>query len=115
MREKRGSCGGSFKKDLPYVEEDEEGLYVPGYRIAPGSDESYSELKIRSCPVANANIASPIVNAYYRHEKGILSLKDSYPNPTCAIVEAFDYLSYANQTLKNHLQKQAMEEHSNGK
>ncbi len=99
---------------MPYLEEDDEGYFVPGYRIAPGSDESYSELKIRSCPVALANLASPIVNAFYRHEKGIYPLKDSYPNPTCAIVEAFDYLSYTNQTLKNHLQKQAMEDSLNG-
>ena len=63
---------------------------MPGYRIAPDSGESFSELKVRSCPVALANRVAPIVQAYRRHRAGLFDLCRAYPQPSCAIVEAID-------------------------
>jgi hypothetical protein len=114
LRELRGNCGGPFKKGLPCLEEDEVGLYMPGYRIAPGSGENYSELKVRSCPVALANLIAPVVSSYNKHKKGILTLKDMYDNPSCAIVDAFELLDYEYESLKIFNHSQALKESSNG-
>jgi hypothetical protein len=87
---------------------------MPGYRIAPGSGENYSELKVRSCPVALANLIAPVVSSYNKHKKGILTLKDMYDNPSCAIVDAFELLDYEYESLKIFNHSQALKESSNG-
>jgi hypothetical protein len=85
-----------------------------GYRVAPDSDEIYSELKIRSCPVALANRCSTIVDAYYRHKQGLFDLSLTYPQPSVAILQAFDILDTNMKILENRLQKQRMEDIKNG-
>lgn len=88
----RGNCGGAFKKGLPQSQTDEKGRFVPGYRVAPDSGESFSELKIRSCPVADMNRLSPIVSAYNLHKRGLLDLKTIYKNPTIAIIDCLNVI-----------------------
>lgn len=83
---------------MPQAAEDENGVYVYGYRIAPNSGESYSDLKIRHCPISNMNRLSSVVNNYQKFKKGIVQIKDIYKNPTIAIIECFDLLDY-NQNL----------------
>jgi hypothetical protein len=110
LRELRGNCGGTFKRGLPCLEEDDKGLYIPGYRVVPGSNENYSDQKIRSCPVALANLVSPIVSSFHKHKKGIITLKDMYENPSCAVVDAFEMLEYEYEALKLFNQIQASKE-----
>ena len=111
----RGNCGGEFQKGLPYLDEDEHGFFMPAYRVAPDSDEAYSELKIRSCPVALANLATPIVNAFFSHLNGLFDIKATFSNPTIAIVEAVDLLYYHHNLLKNRLHERQMSEINNGR
>jgi hypothetical protein len=115
LRQLRGNCGGPFKRGLPHLDEDEQGLFIPAYRVAPDSDDAFSELKIRSCPVALANLATPIVNAFFSHVNGLFDIKTSYPSPSCAIVEAVDLLYYHHQLLKNRLHERQMSELNNGR
>jgi hypothetical protein len=110
LRELRGNCGGAFKRGLPCLEEDDTGLYIPGYRVVPGSNENYSDQKIRSCPVALANLVSPVVSSFHKHKKGIITLKDMYENPSCAVVDAFEMLEYEYESLKLFNQIQASKE-----
>lgn len=100
---------------MPYLEEDDEGYYMMGFRIAPDSDESYSELKIRTCPVAVANKCSSLINAYNRHKQGLFDLKETYPNPSIALIEAFDILDYNHKLLENRIHKRQLEEMKNGR
>ena len=97
----RGNCGGNFKKGLPYLDEDEHGYFVPAYRVAPNCSGEYADLKIRSCPVASANKVAPITQAYFRHINGLFDLKNVYPMPSCAIVEAIDILHHHYQDRKS--------------
>lgn len=106
----RGNCGGPFKRGLPQSLEDEQGLYMPGYRIAPNSGESYSDLKIRSCPISNANRLALIVSNYSKIKNGLMSFSQLYPQPTCAIVESIEILDYNHNQMIYRKQKQALEE-----
>ena len=63
-----------------------------GYRVAPDSGESFSDLKIRSCPVADVNRLSPIVNAFNLHKNGVLDLKQIYNKPTIALIDCLNML-----------------------
>jgi len=92
LRRLRGNCGGSFRAGLPQSQVDEVGRYVPGYRVAPDCGEAFSEAKIRSCPVADANRAASIINAYSRHRNGLATILDTFPAPSCAVIEAVDVL-----------------------
>lgn len=114
LRALRGSCGGPFLNGLPQAQSDEAGLFVPGYRIAPDSGESFSEVKVRSCPVALANRAAPIVQAYRRHRAGLFDLSQTYPQPSCAIVEAIDILHSSTEEAEHRLRERTMREASHG-
>ena len=97
LRRQRGNCGGSFLPSLSQVRKDDLGLYMPGYRIAPNSGEAYSDLKIRSCPIADMNRVASIVTNYGRIKSGLIKIEDIYPRPTCAIIESLEIIEY-NQT-----------------
>ena len=86
-----------------------------GYRIAPDSDESYSDLKISTCPVADANMMSSIIESYHRHKSGLFDLSTTYPKPTVALLQAFDILDYNYKVLENRLHKRSLEEMKNGR
>ena len=111
----RGNCGGAFKKGLPYLDEDEHGYFVPAYRVAPNCSGEYADLKIRSCPVASANKVAPITQAYFRHINGLFDLKNVYPMPSCAIVEAIDILHHHYQELKNKITQEQIDEAQHGR
>lgn len=64
-----------------------------GYRVAPDSGESFSELKIRSCPVADVNRLSPVISIYNRLKQGLVSLTEIIPRPSCALIEALDIMT----------------------
>lgn len=83
-----------------------------GYRVAPDSGEGYSDLKIRSCPVALANRAAPIAQAYHRHRAGLFPISQSYPKPTCAIIESLEILHYNHEEAQYRSHKNAMMEAS---
>lgn len=111
----RGNCGeGSFKKGLPYLEEDDEGLFVMGYRVAPDCGDDFAEEKIRTCPVALSNRVSPIVEAFFRHKNGTFPLEKFYPQPTIALLQAVDMLEYTQKALEKKLHDQHLQEIKNG-
>jgi len=115
LRDLRGNCGETpFQRGLPYLDEDEEGLFVPGFRIAPDSDEAFSELKIRTCPVADSNKCASIVEAYHRHKSGFFDLSKTFPTPSLAVLEAFDILELHYKLLENRLHQRRIEEIKNG-
>lgn len=116
MRTLRGNCGASdFKKGLPYLEQDQDGPYVMGYRVAPNCDgETYGDLKIRRCPVAGANLVSSIVSDYWVHKKGLYSLEHTHPNPSIAFLEAMSYYESTYSLYEERVQKQHLEELKNG-
>lgn len=99
---------------MPTLQEDEEGFFVPGYRVAPDCGEDYSELKIRSCPVASANRLSSIIQTYHRHRAGLIQINNVYPNPTCATLEAMDVLHSHTEESVYRSQERAMKEAKNG-
>ena len=96
------------------AQRDERGLFVPGYRVAPDCGEEFSDLEIRSCPVAGANRMAPIINAYNRHRSGLFNLSLSYPQPSCAVVEAMDILHNNRESAHYRAQERALKESSNG-
>jgi len=114
LRSLRGNCGGPFKEGLPLSDTDEEGRFVNGYRIAPNCGESYSDLKVRSCPVADMNRLASVITAFNRHQSGLIRLKEMFPSPTCAIIEAFDILNQNTLELQRRHHEQQMKEFKNG-
>lgn len=96
------------------AQRDERGLFVPGYRVAPDCGEEFSDLEIRSCPVAGANRMAPIINAYNRHRSGLFNLSLSYPKPSCAVVEAMDILHNNRESAHYRAQERALKESGNG-
>ena len=96
------------------AQRDERGLFVAGYRVAPDCGEEFSDLEIRSCPVAGANKMAPIINAYNRHRSGLFNLSLSYPKPSCAVVEAMDILHNNRESAHYRAQERALKESSNG-
>ena len=96
------------------AQRDERGLFVAGYRVAPDCGEEFSDLEIRSCPVAGANRMAPIINAYNRHRSGLFNLSLSYPKPSCAVVEAMDILHNNRESAHYRAQERALKESSNG-
>jgi len=99
---------------LPLVQEDEEGRFIEGFRVCPDSGEDFSDLKIRSCPVAGANRMASIIVSYRRHQSGLLSIEQAYPKPTCAIIEAFETLHINSESAQIRAQERAMRQ-SDGK
>jgi len=114
LRQLRGNCGGSFKSGLPLSDSDDQGRFISGYRIAPNCGEFYSELKIRSCPIADMNKLAPIITAYHRHRKGLLTLHQSFKSPSCAIVDAYDILESNTEEMIRRSHEQKMKELNNG-
>lgn len=110
LRRQRGNCGGSFKSSLPQVRKDDLGLYMPGYRIAPNSGEAYSDLKIRSCPIADMNRVASIVTNYGRIKSGLIKIDDIYPRPTCAIIESLEIIEYNQTQMTARQHEQALNE-----
>lgn len=114
LRRLRGNCGGPFIEGLPQSQIDEAGRFMPGYRVAPDSGSSFSEAKIRTCPVADANRLASVVQAYSRHRAGLVALSTQFPQPSCAMVEAFDVLHSATEDMISRQREQAMKEAQNG-
>lgn len=85
-----------------------------GYRVAPDSDELFSELKITTCPIADANRLASLMDAYTSHKKGLFDLSKVYPTPTIAVIEAFGIMELHHQLLENRLHKRRLEEINNG-
>lgn len=85
---------------------------MPGYRVAPDSGASFSDHKVRSCPVAGANRLASLVHAYARHRAGLTSLSEMFPTPSCALVEAFDVLHSATEEMIARQREQALKETS---
>lgn len=96
------------------LQTDEEGYYLPGYRVAPDCGEDYSDLKIRSCPVASSNKLASIIQAYHRHRAGLAEITHTYPNPTCALLEAVDVLHSNTEEAHYRSQERMMKEAHNG-
>lgn len=107
LRRLRGNCGGAFRAGLPQSQVDEVGRYVPGYRVAPDCGEAFSEAKIRSCPVADANRAASIINAYSRHRNGLATIRDTFPAPSCAVIEAVDVLHNTTEEMLLRVRERA--------
>tara|TARA_R100000278_G_C5471440_1_gene164646 strand:- start:1522 stop:1884 length:363 start_codon:yes stop_codon:yes gene_type:complete len=115
LRQKRGNCGGPFKEGLPLSEVDEEGRFIYGYRVAPNCGEGYSDLKVRSCPVASMNKMASIITAFNRHQSGLIRLTETFPNPSCAILECFDILNTNTMEMQHRSHEQQMKEFHHGR
>ena len=89
-------------------------MFVPGYRVAPNCGGGFSDLKVRSCPVADVNRAASIIEAYHRHRQGLTTIASSYPRPTCAIIEALDVLHHNTEELIMRQREQALQEAQHG-
>ncbi len=96
------------------LQADEQGPYLPGYRVAPDCGEDYSNLKIRSCPVASANRLASIIQAYHRHRTGLAEITHTYPKPTCALLEAVDVLHSNTEEAHYRSQERMMKEAKHG-
>jgi hypothetical protein len=83
-----------------------------GYRVAPDSGENFSELKIRSCPVADVNRFAPIIQVYNRLKSGLVSLTDLYPHPSCALIESIDIISVSVDEAQRRATERALKEKS---
>ena len=114
LRARRGDCGGPFQDGLPQAQRDVKGLWVPGYRVAPDCGEEFAELEIRSCPVAGANRMATLITAYNRHRSGLATISQTYPRPTCAVMEAMDTLHYHRESAQYRAQERAMQEANHG-
>ena len=82
--------------------------------MAPDSGEGFSDLKIRACPVAGSNQLAPLISSYNRHRSGLFPISQSYPRPTCAVVEAMDILHYNTEDAQRRATERAMREASHG-
>lgn len=91
---------------MPQSLRDGEGVYMPGYRVAPNSGEEYSDLKIRSCPIADMNRLALIISSYNRIKGGLISFNDAYPHPTIAIIESIEILDYNHEQARVRLLEQ---------
>jgi hypothetical protein len=100
---------------LPLSDTDEQGRFVPGYRIAPNCGEQYSDFKVRSCPVADMNRLASVITAFNRHQSGVIRLTETFKNPTCAIIESFDILNQNTLEMQRRSQEQQMKEFDNGR
>ena len=83
-----------------------------GYRVAPDSGEDFSDLKIRSCPVADVNRIAPIVQTYNRHKSGLIQIKDVYPAPSVALIDCLETIDYNNRDAQRRATERAMKEAS---
>ncbi len=111
MRVNRGNCGGLFKSTLPQSLKDGDGVYIPGYRVAPNSGELYSDFKIRSCPVADMNRLASLISNYNRIKSGLITFRDAYPQPTIAVIESIELLDYnAEQARLRQLEQQRIQD-----
>jgi len=99
---------------LPQSQKDNVGVFVPGYRVAPNSGESYSDLKIRSCPIANMNRVASVVQNYSRIKAGLIKIDDIYPSPTCAIIESLEIIEYNHSQMMQRQHDQSMTEAQHG-
>lgn len=99
---------------MPYLDEDDDGFFVMGYRVAPDCGDDFAEEKIRRCPVALANRVSPITEAFFRHKAGNFSLEKFYPNPTIALLQGVDVLEYNQRALERKLHEKHLQEMKNG-
>lgn len=88
---------------MPQSLKDDQGVYMPGYRIAPNSGEEYSDLKIRSCPIADMNRLALIISSYNRIKGGLISFADTYPHSTIAIIESIEILDYNHEQARLRL------------
>ena len=92
---------------------DDEGRYVMGYRVAPDCGEGYSDYRVRHCPVADSNRLASVVQAYQRHRAGLAPITQSYPKPTCAIIESFEILHYNAEEASHRATERTMREAAN--
>lgn len=114
LRRLRGNCGGPFLDGLPQSDTDDQGRFVPGYRVAPNCGEGYSDLKIRSCPIADMNRLASVITCFNRHQSGLIRLTEIFKNPTCAILESFDILNQNSLEMQRRSHEQQMKEFGHG-
>ena len=115
LRRSRGNCGGPFKSTLPQSMIDDDGSrYVPGYRIAPNCGLDYGDYKIKHCPISDINRLASIITAYHRHRRGTSNISDSYPSPSCAMIEAIDTLHLHTEAMIDRQREQSIKEARDG-
>jgi hypothetical protein len=83
-----------------------------GYRVAPDSGQDFSDLKIRSCPVADVNRIAPIVQNYNRHKNELIKISDVYSTASIALIDLFEVIDYNVKEAQNRASERAMKEAS---
>jgi hypothetical protein len=101
-------------KSLPQSDSDEEGVFVMGYRLAPDSGSQFSDIKIRTCPIADINRLAPVIQTYNRFKAGLVQIKDVYPAPTVALIDCLDVIDYNVNEAHRRATERAMKEAKNG-
>ncbi len=84
------------------------------YRIAPDSDASWGDTRVRRCPVADVNRLAPIIEGYHQHRAGLLSLREGYPAPSCAVVDLWTVLHQQTELMLSRSRERAAEETRHG-
>jgi len=82
------------------------------YRIAPDSDPSWGDQRVRRCPIADMNRLSPMVSSYRAHCAGLGSLRDFYREPSCAVIDLWTELHTQTELMKARARQRAHEEAS---
>jgi len=115
LRKQRGNCGaGSFRSGLPQSDSDSDGVYVMGYRVAPNCGAFYSELKIRSCPIADMHRMASVVRVYRDHRQGLYNIGTVYAEPSSALIDAISLLHSETEEMAHRDHEQQMKDLKHG-
>ena len=79
-----------------------------GYRIAPDTGE-WGDQRVRSCPVAEANSAAPLIESYQQIKSGLLTVDQIYPSPSIAVIEALSLIDITERAVINRARERAIE------
>lgn len=60
------------------------------------------------------NRLASVIAAFNRHQSGLLRLTETFKNPSCAIVEAFDILNQNTLEMQRRSHEQKLKDFDNG-
>lgn len=101
----RGRCGESpLARDLPGIRTDADGPFVWGRDVVRGTGPDLHGVKIRRCPVALADAATPAIEAWSQHAAGLCPMG---PGASAALVEAAGVAERVNARARELTRKEA--------
>jgi hypothetical protein len=85
-----------------------------GYRVAPNCGAFYSELKIRSCPIADMHRMASVVRVYRDHRQGLYNIGTVYAEPSSALIDAISLLHSETEEMAHRDHEQQMKDLKHG-